>query len=165
MRSLRDVNNWRGTWVAGFSTISEHVGRNFLMYLMRIDKAFESHWSLWDELTTQVRQAKSTDTNQFGDVYRPLGRDTQENQFNACSYHQPHQSHKRRYDWPRDINYQRNGNHRRSALLLGDEEYSFVWDKCEILFNSENIGRGHRTVELGDFLHNHLCEANCRSIL
>ena len=46
MRSLLDVNNWRGTWVAGFSTISNNIGRHFLIFLTRIDKAFESHWRL-----------------------------------------------------------------------------------------------------------------------
>lgn len=107
MRTLLKVNDWRGIWVAGFSTANKQVGRNFLIYLMRFEKAFESHFSLWNELPEKFRQAKAANRDKFGDVYQPLRKDTQEHPFNACSYYQPHQSHSPKYNWPRDINYHR----------------------------------------------------------
>lgn len=165
MRALHRPEDWRGLWVAGFSGIDVGDGRNFLIYLMRVGGAFESHWDLWRSLPAQVRSAKAADTNPLGDVYRPIGGDIREDPFNICRYHQPHQSHSHKYDWPRDIKYQKNDDRRRAALLVGDGQYSFIWDKCKIIFDPDNIGRNHRTDNLGDFLHNHLCEAYCGSTL
>lgn len=151
MRTFHRPEDWRGTWVAGFSGVGVGDGRNFLIYLMRVGHAFESHWDLWHALPPQVRSAKAADTNPVGDVYKPLGRDTQKDPFNICRYHQPHKSHGRKYTWPADINYQRNNDCRRAALLVGDVDYSFVWDQRTIVFD-HNIGRGQRTYSLEDFL-------------
>lgn len=149
MRTYPDCK--QGTWVAGFCGVGVGDGRNFLIYLMRVGDAFESHWKLWHRLPGEVRSAKAADTNPVGDVYKPLGRDTQKDPFNICRYHQPHKSHGRKYNWPADINYQRNNNCRRAALLVGDRDHSFVWDQRRIVFD-RNIGRGQRTHSLKDFL-------------
>ncbi len=150
MRTFRTIEDWPGTWVAGFSNIRAGDGKNVLIYLMRVEHAFESHYDLWHALPSRVRLAKATDTNTLGDVYKPLGADTQEDPFNICRYHQPHPSHKRKYEMIKDINYRRNDNHR-AALLVGDVKYSFIWDQCKITFK-DNIGRGQRKLTLGEFL-------------
>ena len=149
MRTWSGIN--QGTWIAGFCNVDAGRGKNSLIYLMRVDQTFESQYKLWQYLTEGVRETKAADANPLGDVYRPLGRDTQKNPFNICRYHQPHKSHGRKYNWPADINYQRNNNCRRAALLVGDGNHSFVWDQRVIVFD-RNIGRGQRTHSLEDFL-------------
>jgi len=133
-------------------------GKNVLIYLMRVGRTFESQYKLWQYLREGVREAKVADANPLGDIYRPLGRDTQQDPFNICRYHQPHQSHGHKHNWSADINYQRNNNCRRAALLVGDGDHSFVWDQRMIVFDRQ-IGRPTLRLNLGEFL-GHLQEAD-----
>ena len=158
MRTFLDVNDWPGTWVAGFSNIRAGSGKNILIYIMRVSEAFESHYELWYGLPRQIKWAKAVDkkSNILGDIYRPLGRETQKAPFSKSRYHQPCPSHVHGDGWAKDINYKQ---HRRAALLVGDVKNSFVWNQSKITFN-HNIGRGQIKHSLKNFLRTHLCKAN-----
>jgi len=161
MRTLNSAEDWMGLWVAGISSVCAGAGdrKDVLMYLMRVGRAFKSHYDLWHALPPGVRLAKATDTNPLGDVYKPLGAFKREYQFDICRYHRP-LSHSRWYDMIRDIDYRRNDNNRRAALLVGDVKYIFVWDQYMIAFEG-SIKRGHKKFELREFL-GRLHEANQR---
>jgi hypothetical protein len=149
MRTYPDVK--QGTWIAGFSNSKAGRGENFLIYLMRIAQTFESHYDLWYHLTEESREAKAADINPLGDIFRPLGRETQEHPYEPSQYYEPckDHSHGRNQYWHRDIKYTtKKGKH--PLLLVGDENYSFVWDQYLITFK-ENIGRGQRRLTLKEF--------------
>ncbi len=155
MRSFLDVKKWRGTWVAGFSNVRAGSGANILIYMMRVDRAFESHYELWYALPREVRWEKAADRrfNILGDIYRPLGRTTQKIPFSKTGYLQPCPSHVHINEWTKDIDYKK---YRRAAMLVGDEKSSFIWSQPKIALD-HNIGRGQVKYFLKDFLHSHLC--------
>jgi len=154
MRTYPDLR--QGTWVAGFSKFSANEVNNFLIYLMRIGKTYESHYTLWYSLPEEVKEAKAADINPLGDVYRPLGRDTQRSPFDPEKYYEPCQNHSHKKNYDKDINYLNRRNERRAALFVGDVKYSFVWDQYMITLD-HSIGRGQRKLNLGEFL-DHLQE-------
>lgn len=155
MRSFLDVNDWPGIWIAGFSNVRAGSGLNVLIYMMRVNHAFESHYELWHALPRQVRWAKAADRkcNILGDIYRPLGRITKKNPFSKNKYHKPCPSHVHMDGWAKDIDYKK---YRRAAMLVGDEKSSYVWSKPKIAFD-HNIGRGQAKYSLKDLVTNHLC--------
>ena len=156
MRSFRSVEDWPGTWVAGFSNVGAGAGRNVLIYLMRVSQAYESHYDLWKALPRKVRRAKEADKkcNVFGDIYRPRNPGTREYIFCASKYHEPCESHSHEDGWANDVNYR---YRRRASLLLGDVKCSFVWDQPEVIYHKA-MGRGQRRHSVGDFLDNYLSE-------
>ena len=102
-------------------------------YLMRVSQRFESHRELWfsDSVPVKAKQAKSANSDIFGDIYQPLSElgdpYSQESYLPPCKCH----SHCEPGDWGRDIGYlDRYG--RIPSLLVGDPEYSFLWDKPTI---------------------------------
>jgi hypothetical protein len=156
MRTYPDCKE--GTWIAGFSNVGAGHGENFLIYLMRIAQTFESHYDLWYHLHEEVREAKATDMNPLGDIFRPLGKETQESPFDPNKYHKPCQNHRHKKDYDKDINYMDRRNKRRAVLLVGDVKYSFVWDQYMINFEGSTRWR-QKKFTLGEFL-DHLREAN-----
>ena len=148
MRSSLPRESWEGTWVSGFTSISlteDH--RNALFYLMRISEAFESHHELWysTHLSAKAKRMKTAENHVLGDLYRPrrrFGANDRE-RFSYHNYVPPRSGHDHapRY-WHRDINYRGYGG-RRPALLLGDREYSFLWDSLCIFLRNE---RGPSTI-------------------
>lgn len=158
MRTFSDIK--QGTWITGFSGVSAFEGKNYLIYLMRVAQTFESHYDLWYHLPEEVREAKAADIHPLGDIFRPLGRDTQQSPFNPAKYHEPCQghSHGRNQHWHKDINYHmKNGKHH--LLCVGDKDYSFVWDKCMVTID-HNIGRGQKKLELKEY-KSHLQDSEC----
>ena len=148
MRTYPDIK--RGTWIAGFSNFEAGEGNNFLMYLMRVRQTCESHFTLWNFLPEEVREAKATDMNPLGDIYRPLGIETQESPFDPAMYSKPCRNHSHKHNWRKDIKYiTKKGIH--PLLLTGDVKYSFVWNQCIITLKG-NIGRGQRRLDLAEFL-------------
>lgn len=158
MRAFRSVEDWPGFWVAGFSNVRAGCGRNVLIYLMHVNRAFESHYALWKGLPADVRRAKAANKagNIFGDVYRPVKTQTCKAPFDEASYRSPCASHAHEDGWGKDVDYM---SYRRPALLVGDVKFSFLWDKPKILLDRE-IGRGQRKYDMGGFVNRHLCEAN-----
>ena len=45
---------------------------NYLVFLMRVGKAFSSHRELWQYLPKRVREKKSATDNVHGELYEPL---------------------------------------------------------------------------------------------
>ena len=132
MRTYPAFKSGEEVWVAGY-TSSSHPSGQMLFYLMRVSQRFESHRELWfsDSVPVKAKQAKSANSNIFGDIYQPLSElgdpYSQESYLPPCKCH----SHCEPGDWGRDIGYlDRYG--RIPSLLVGDPEYSFLWDRPTI---------------------------------
>jgi hypothetical protein len=151
MRTYPDMK--QGTWIAGFSGASSNEWKNCLIYLMRVEKTYESNYALWNSLPEEVREAKAADVNPLGDIYRPLSRETQKSPFDPAMYLEPCRNHSHKHCWKEDIKYKTKGGIH-PLLLVGDMKYSFVWNQCMITFDC-SIGRGQRRLKLAEFL-NHL---------
>lgn len=148
MRTYPDCK--QGTWIAGFSSASANDGKNFLIYLMRVGQTFESHYDLWYSLPEEIREVKAADVNPLGDIYRPLGIETQESPFDTAMYHKPCRNHSHESDWSKDIEYKTKKSIY-PLFLVGDVKYSFVWNQGIITID-HNIGRGQRRLNLREFL-------------
>lgn len=158
MRTFRDLDSWQGTWIAGFTTAGAGNGSNALVYLMKVEHAFDSHHDMWYALPDKTRWAKAAHRkgNIFGDIYRPKGRLRGEAKFSAHAYYKPCNSHVHGQDngWHNDLNY--SGNKRRAALLIGEAKSSFLWNAPTIKITFR-LHRGQKKMLLTD-LYSHLCE-------
>ena len=137
-----------GLWVAGFTNVSV-LGRNSLFYLMKVGETFSSHSEYWNSQTVpeEAKTAKAADAERFGDIYRPRG--DSEPLYSPSGYFEPCRNHVHceAGNWMKDINYDQKG--RRPKLLMGDPEYSFLWDRIRISFpKGQPIGRGERKCNL-----------------
>ena len=149
MRTYFDPDDWEGMWIAGF-TGSTDLGTNRLFYLMRVSEAFGSHRELWlsETISEETKLAKAAHLDRFGDIYQPKG--TAGIPYNHRRYLGPCKTHVHCEpgDWRKDIGYvSRHG--RRAALLLGDPEHSFVFDRPTIVYPFK-IGRGQKKSTLGE---------------
>jgi len=73
LRTFREPDQWNGIWIAGFTSLPTGDGANFLIYLMRVAHAFQSHRDLWfsSAIPAAAKHAKATHRNRFGDIYQP----------------------------------------------------------------------------------------------
>jgi hypothetical protein len=153
MRTFRGKDSWLNTWVAGFTGINEGNKKNVLIYLMKIRSAFESYDELWssDKLSDTAKKAKLAHRNKFGDIFQPKSKLIGKDVFNPQKYHPPVSEHVHMDDngWHKDIKYIAYG--RSAALLIGDEQYSFLWDK-PLLFHSPQLHRGQKKDDLKSLL-------------
>lgn len=136
MRTFRDHMNWENVWIAGFTN---KKSGNHLFYLMRVKKAFDSQLSLWnDELLNEVRAVKNARRSRFGDVYEPLLSTS--DKFDPARYELPCSKHVHcdNNEWHCDIDSDKmarrhgckNGKYKiKAAMLLGDPDWSFIWEK------------------------------------
>jgi len=158
MRTFLDLESWKGTWIAGFTTADAGNGSNAIVYLMRVEKAFDSHHDMWYALPNETRWAKDAHRkgNVFGDIYRPKSKLTDDKKFSADSYYEPCDSHAHGQDngWHNDLDYSHYKRH--AALLLGEEKNSFLWSKPTIKAKFR-LHRGQKKMLLAD-LYNLLCE-------
>ena len=155
MRTFLDAPRWQGKWIAGFTGIKAGIGRNALVYIMRVADAFESHRDLWhsEALTSAAREAKAADRDEFGDVYRPTpGRG---NPFDPADYQAPVQNHvhAKGDEWHKDIDRVGCAG-RRPALLVGQIGLSFLWSKPVLCCSSAlpRLHRGQKKRRLEDLL-------------
>ena len=126
MRTLRSANQWEGVCVAGFTKRTD--GKNYLYYLMRVEKAFDSFHAIWFNLShnLSVRNAKSASHNPRGDLYEPRSFHIS-NVYDHANYIPPCPKHGHAGGaWINDIRYRTRAG-RRPVLLAGDPECSFVW--------------------------------------
>ena len=150
MRSALSARDWRGKWIAGLTSITEHQRKNFLVYLMKVSKAFESHYDLWvnESISPETKLAKAAHLNEFGDIYKPkrriIGYDKTED------YEKPCEGHSHIDDWGKDIKYEKGYHGRAAALLVGSEEKSFLWDVPKIWY-SHQLPRSFQRLELNEF--------------
>lgn len=152
LRTFRDLADWPGIWIAGFTGVRAGQGRNALVYLMRVGQAFASHADLWDARTipAHVKRAKAADANPFGDVFRPVSEGG--SPFKPRNYAAPHPRHCHRSGnaWHGDIDYVGRGG-RRAALLVGDPQASYLWDR-PMLYLPSRLHRGQSLHELNALL-------------
>jgi hypothetical protein len=150
MRSRLDAGSWIGKWVAGFSGRgAAGDGRRYLVYVMQVAKAIESQQELWPELEEHTRRAKSSVSERLGDLYEPQQPG---DRFDPKSYITPREDHAHSAGnrWYKDIAYSgRSG--RKPALLVGDPEQSFLWNK-PIVVAPFNVPRDYTRKRLGELL-------------
>jgi hypothetical protein len=144
------ARDWRGKWIAGFTSIKEYQRKNFLVYLMKISKAFESHCDLWfnESISPETKRAKAAHLNKFGDIYKPkrriIGYDKTED------YERPCKGHSHVDSWGRDITYENGYGGRAAALLVGGEKRGFSWDVPKIWY-SHQLPRSFQKLDLNEF--------------
>lgn len=150
MRTSLSPDDWEGKWVAGFTGVGAGGGRNALVFLTRVDHAFESHHGLWysEEIPAETKRAKSATSNRLGDLFEPV--DEWSDPFDHRGYRPPHTTHSHAPDdnWHRDVDHTGYGG-RRPALLVGDPEHTYLWDRPALFF-PDSIGRGYRKITLND---------------
>jgi len=159
MRTFKNLADWKGVWIAGFSGLKAGGGQNCLVYLMKIRQAFPSHRQLWKSLRPATRREKNARDHGLGDVFEPK---SQGSEFRWSSYYQPvsghvHASEKDPTAWHKDICY-RGCSKRVAALLLGDVKFSFLW-KRPLIARKGKLHRGqkkyeHLTAFLDDLITN-----------
>jgi hypothetical protein len=142
MRTYLPTDKWIGVWVAGFTNIEAGGNRNALVYLMKVLYSFESHFDLWYSATIpeKSKQTKNARLNELGDVYEPQPESVRGGQFNVQSYYAPHPNHPHAADdrWHKDIDDTGSQTGLRPALLAGDPQYSFLWNKPVMFYPSRH---------------------------
>lgn len=152
MRTSLSPDDWQGRWVAGFTGVKAGEGKNALVYLTKVGYAFESHHDLWysEEISTETKRAKSATLSRLGDLFEPI--DESSDPFDHRDYRPPHiaHSHAPNNTWYGDVDRTGYGG-RRPALLTGDPEATFLWDR-PVIFFPDSIGRGYRKIPLNDLI-------------
>ena len=148
MRTYLTPDSWEGVWIAGY-TGSTGLNGSRLFYLMRVNQAFESHREFWasDCIPEETKLAKASHADRFGDIYEPRG--ASDRPYLPMYYIRPCISHVHCEpgDWKKDIRYELKG--RRPSLLVGDPDYSFIWD-IPMIASPGEIGRGERRATIGE---------------
>jgi hypothetical protein len=108
--------------------------------------------SLWfsNEIPKETKQAKLAQISKFGDIYQP--KNQMSNEFAVQSYIHPVESHVHcnNNNWHNDINYE-GCKGRKAALLIGDPEYSFLWNQPMIYYKG-HLHRGQKKSDLQTLL-------------
>jgi hypothetical protein len=142
MRTYRPHHAWKGIWIAGFTNLTAGGNRNALAYLMKVLHSFESHFDLWYSavIPEKSKQIKNARLNELGDVYEPKPESVRDGQFNAQSYYTPHPNHPHAADdrWHEDIDYIGYPTGLPPALLVGDPQHSFLWNKPVMFYPSHH---------------------------
>lgn len=160
MRSFRDPQGWERCWIAGF-TGRKHDGHHWLVYLMQVKHALESHAELWQsgKLPPRALAAKLASRNSLGDLFEPLSSCKDGREYSFTCYRKPvmHHSHAgMRWpdQWHEDIDYQGTGR-RRPALLVGNPKLSYLWSQKRIRYAAK-LSRGQKRVDLAALLNDQL---------
>jgi len=109
---------------------------------MKVSQAYPSHQALWRALSYEAREAKATDLHQLGDLYRP--RASVADPYDAASYFPPRPDHSHcnpQEEWRHDINCEYFGRH--PTLLLGDQQFSFLWSQPLIALQPPPLTRNY----------------------
>ena len=133
MRSYGTIRSGTSVWIAGVTPAGTVRARSrHLFYLMRVGVRAASHAEMWRLLPEEARLAKSATSHVLGDVIEPLDDELRgPAAWDHENYVPPTPGHS--HDggtppaWHRDIEVNFNG--RRPALLVGDPEFSFVWNR------------------------------------
>ena len=167
MRTFLNPKDWKGKWIAGFTTINDGSSRkdgsnrrNALVYLMKVKDAFESHHDLWYALSAKARTAKATHKkgNIHGDLFRPKGKLKNSDKHAPSKYYSPCGSHdhSKGKGWHNDVNYSKTKN-RYPSLLVGDKNNSFLW-KRPLVAAKKKLHRGQKKMSLDKLLNQFLLE-------
>jgi len=153
MRSALELDAWPGVWIAGFTGVNRVPGErfNYLFYLMKVSDAYLSHRDLWNKVPDTVRRAKVAQLHRLGDLYEP--RKPGGDPFDPGSYETPRSDHSHYHEngWHKDVYYEGYGG-RPPALLVGDRQLSFLWDRPMIPFPPPMHPRTKKYGDLSDLL-------------
>ena len=142
--SFIDIESWKGVWVAGFTNFK---GRQVLFYLMRVSQAFQSQRGFWfsESIPRGTKKAKAAHLSKFGDIYKPKGKSATHYSYREylgpCEDH----VHSEPRHWHKDINYRKGYSQRKPALLVGNPEVSFLWDRPVIRLPFESFREQKKT--------------------
>lgn len=160
MRQKLKCDEWIGKWILGVTSRDKNKGfkgQHYLLYMMKIHKAFYSHKELYDYLAIENNAAlkiKNAVKNPLGDIFKP--RNNCADPLNPKMYETPHKSHSHGYEdndqWCSDIVYDKG---KCAPLLLADKNNSFVWPKPMIIFK-QNRGVGNKKLSIGESLFREL---------
>jgi hypothetical protein len=162
MRASRLVDEWRGVWIAGFTSRTLYRGRHWLFYLAKIQCAYESHVDLWMNLGDGAVRAKVAHRNFHGDMYQPKTTNLSgEKRFDPRNYKAPSvrcHDHCPEWNgnlWHADVDYYDSARGGRPAkispLLVADPRRTFLWSKAKVRFAGDHC-RSHLRWTLKDFL-------------
>lgn len=160
MRTYREYGEWKDVWIAGFTqkTLFEN-NRNYLFYLMRVGKEYESQVDLWNALNSQEKMAKNAcdSGNIFGDLYKPRNCDiTGKEKYNPSRYFEPINGHTHKDEeneqWKDDIKYHNDNWDRWPVLLEGDKERSYLWSEKKIYYSKGQHPRTTKWKDLREFI-------------
>lgn len=159
MRTWRDRDEWKGAWIAGWTSRDNVDGEHYLFYLTRVAAAFDSQFELWEALPPATRRAKSAARHRLWDLFEPKPDSLTRLEVPAARslpahYIPPCSDHSHAGAWHKDIHYE--GPAGRARFLLGDPAASFVWSSPRIV-NRYAGGAHPRTKlwpELSAFLAN-----------
>jgi hypothetical protein len=147
LRARKKIENWKDTWISGLT--SSKLGENYLFYLMKVEYPIASFKKLYEFYDEETRNAKSMSRNPRGDLYIPL--DGQMDEWSVESYEVPFRlhSHRKKKSRKKDISNKYHGRH--PTLLVGYQEYSFIWTKPYIkvktpLGTASRAGRIYQTL-------------------
>lgn len=137
MRAALEVEAWPGQWIVGLSGNGLHEGRQWLVFVTQIERAFASHAELVKALPPEVRRAKSSRLSVHGDLFEPLRAVTDEEALEPGNYHPPivGHLHQKPEKWHKDIHYP--SWQRPAALLVGDPKRSFLWTEPTLFYRGE----------------------------
>jgi len=155
MRASQTSDYWEGKWILGLTSRAKSNGFNgshYFLYLMRVGRAFDSHYQLYHYLkkcSPNSLQIKNAVTNPFGDIYEPEALCDSDPR-NPRMYKSPHTEHSHVPDeWEDDIIS--------TPLLLGDVANTFVWQEPMIRFK-ENRGCGNKKFSMRELLSDSFVE-------
>ena len=152
MRTYKSSTDWSGVWIAGFSSVRAGGGRQALVYLMKVERAFDSHYDFWfSDLMMETKQSKAANIHPLGDVYQPRSRNI--DKYNLKDYLPPYKNHVHGHDnnWHNDIVYHRYG--RPSSLLVGNPDLSFLWNKPMLYSPPPIQAQGEKKYDLKELLN------------
>jgi len=159
LQARNKKEDWAGQWIAGYTSKQRH-GDYYLVFLMKVSKAFDSFKDIWDDTDPSVRSVKNARHKPLGDLYKPKSKDI-DDKWNPLSYHPPVEGHSHLKDgrWKKDINYYHKAWKRRACQLVGDPDNSYLWStpsirRCQS-FTSPRSAK--KDPDLKDLLNN-LCE-------
>lgn len=163
MRASLTQEQWqKGVWVAGFTSWDKDFNKQqSLVYLMRVGEAYESQSDLVQEFRRSGRssaiEAKDSTLHVLGDLMIPRSESLSgEDRFAPAEYKMPMLGHSHRANetdagWRDDIDYLGRGG-RRAAMLVGDEDFSFIWTRPVVRRRHPKHSRPYRQFSLADFL-------------
>ncbi|MBK4736794.1 hypothetical protein [Noviherbaspirillum pedocola] len=165
MRTAHSSQQWSqgDFWIAGLSSWDVKFGkRQSLVYLMRVAAAYDSQAALVEALRQSGRndivESKSASANVLGDLYLPKkALPTLADRLIVDNYLPPilghaHHGHPQDTEWEADIRHI-GKNTRPAALLVGDPEWSFTWDRPMVVRSHPGPTRSCRRWTLSHLLN------------
>jgi hypothetical protein len=153
MRQNHEIDKWKGLWILGLTSRAKangFNGKHYLLYMMKIDRAFDSHMELYKYLALNNKPAlriKNATNNNLGDIFEPRPECLDKDPLKFDTYKNPHLDHSHGLNdgWHDDISY---GQKKSTPLLVGEKKLTFVWPTPMISFKGKRgVGNLKRVLE------------------